>query len=369
MYKFSTVKNIVFGAGALEKLGAIVPPEVRVLVISGQSARRNGVIDRLQALLAPRAVKVYDRVQPEPTIQQVDEVRSLARTWGAEAIVAVGGGSVLDVGKVTAAAAGTDLPTAEFFYNRAVLPAAGCFMAALPTTAGTGAEVTPNGVFTDCASNIKQSIRGGSILPTAALIDPLLTVDCPPAVTAASGLDALTQGIESYIARNSNHLTRALAMQGVKLIDRSIEKACNNGQDITARSDMSEGTVLGALAFAVSGLGAVHGLAHPLGARLHLPHGLICGVLLPVILRWNSVCCQARLDELAAFLGYERGDKLIERVEQLLEKFQIQRRLSAYGLQTSDFDYVIKNSRSGSMRANCRDLSDADLLQILQEMY
>ena len=369
MYKFTTASEIVFGCGSLEKLGALVPNVERVLLVAGSSAAKNHLTERIVKLLAPREVEVVASVKPEPTIQQVDQIRQIFRDFRAEAVVAVGGGSALDVGKVVAAAGMSEVPTAEYFYNRAVMPEKGVFMAALPTTAGTGAEVTPNGVFSDELTNIKQSIRGGTILPRLALVDPELTISCPASVTAASGLDALTQGIESYIARNANHTTGALAMQGVRLIDRSIEKACADGADKAARSDMSEGTMLGAIAFAVSGLGAVHGLAHPLGAKLHLPHGLVCGILLPVVLKWNLPVCREKLTELCEFLKLESPEALIARVEALLEKFQIDRHLSAYGLQESDLAWIVKNSRSGSMRANPRELSDEDLKQILLETW
>ena len=368
MYKFSIPQNVIFGVGCLEKLGSLVPAESRVLVVSGRSAGKNGCLERIESLLKPRAVEIFDQVDPEPTIQQVDDIRAVLKKFNAGAVVAVGGGSALDAGKVAAAAVNSDLPTAEFFYNRAELPPQGCFMAALPTTAGTGAEVTPNGVFTDKESNIKQSIRGGSILPALALVDPVLSVSCPARVTAASGLDALTQGIESYISRNSNNATGAWAMQAVKLIDRAIEKAYKNGNDIEARSDMSEGTMLGALAFAVSGLGAVHGLAHPVGAVTHQAHGLVCGVLLPHILKWNLPVCCGKLTELAAYCGYSSAEKFIQRTEELLEKFGIGRKLSEYGLNEEHLEWVVKNSRSGSMRCNCRDFSDAELETLLREM-
>ena len=242
-------------------------------------------------------------------------------------------------------------------------------MAALPTTAGTGAEVTPNGVFTDTATGIKQSIRGGTVLPSLALVDPALTVNCPPHVSAASGLDALTQGIESYISANANNATRPWAAQGVKLINNAIEQVWMDGRNREARSDMSEGTMLGAMAFAVSGLGAVHGLAHPLGSRLHLPHGLICGILLPTVLKWNLPVCRKQLDELAQYCNYKTAEDLIERVDFLLNKFNIQRSLQSYGLKSDDLEWIVKNSRSGSMRANPRQLSDSELTQLLLESF
>ena len=368
MYNLRTVPQIWFGNGAVEQIGSVLPADVRVLIVSGRSAERNGTVARLKALAAPRAVECFCQVDPEPSIQQVDVIRKVFRDFNASAVVAVGGGSALDVGKAVAAAAFTDIPTAEFFYNRAKLPPQGCFMAALPTTAGTGAEVTPNGVFTDLETNIKQSIRGGSILPAAALVDPELTLHCPASVTAASGMDALTQGIESYISRNSNNASRALAMQSVKLIANALPEVWAKPDDSGFRSDMSEGTMLGAVAFASSGLGAVHGLAHPLGAKLHLPHGLVCGILLGEVLKWNVSVCRKELDELAAFAGLTNSDKLIAQVGEWCDMFGFERKLSAYGLQKDDLEWIVKNSRSGSMRSNIREFSDAELTSLLEAM-
>jgi len=368
MYKFTIPDNVVFGVNAVEKLDRLFPEDVRTLIISGRSAKNNGIVDRIAEILAPRPVAFFCNVEPEPTIQQVDEVRELFCKFNTEAVLAVGGGSALDVGKVVAAAGYSTVPTAKFFYNRVAMPEKGVFMAALPTTAGTGAEVTPNGVFTDKESNIKQSIRGGSILPSLALVDPVLCVECPAEITAASGLDALTQGVESFISRNANNATRAWAMQGVKLIINSIEKAVADGRDIFARSDMSEGTMLGAMAFAVSGLGAVHGLAHPVGAVTHKPHGTVCGMLLPQVLKWNYPACSQELDELALYCGFSAGFELISHIEFLLDKFNIPRKLSGIGLQEKFLPWVVENSRSGSMRANPRDFSDEELTALLLEM-
>lgn len=369
MYKINMVPEIIFGCGAVKTLAGRIPAQAKVLIVTSPSAEKNGNLAELCAALGSDiTTNIYAETAPEPTIQEVDKVREIFRQGKYNAVIALGGGSVLDVGKVTAAAAFSDIPTADFFYNRAALPERGVFMAALPTTAGTGAEVTPNGVFTDKESNIKQSIRGGTILPALALVDPGFCVSCPAALTAASGLDALTQGIESYISRNSNNTTRALAAQGVKLIDQAIEKAFRTPDDLAARSDMSEGTLLGAMAFAVSGLGAVHGLAHPLGAKLHLPHGLVCGILLGKVLEHNSVVCRKQLTELAEFTGYSSAEQLIGRVYELLEKFNIDPRLAAYGLKAEDLPWIVGNSRSGSMRANPRDYTDAELTALLEEI-
>ncbi len=368
MYSLQMPRKIVFGAGAAMQLAQWLDADADVLLICGPSAVRNGLTAKLSQMLAPRRVFVFSSVTPEPTIRLIDAVRAVRRECGATVLLGVGGGSAMDVGKVAAAAGDSLTPAAEYFYGRAALPAQGMVFAALPTTAGTGAEVTPNGVFTDEETGIKQSIRGGSILPALAVVDPELTLSCPPAVTAASGMDALTQGIESYLSRRANNATRALALQAVKLIYFGIEKAWRDGGNLAARSDLSEGTMLGAMAFSTSGLGAVHGLAHPIGARYHLGHGQVCGILLPEILRWNLPAVGTGLDELSEALGLPGATALIDNIARLLKTFGMPSTLGPLGLRETDFDWIVRNSRSGSMKCNPREFSDDDLRAILRQM-
>lgn len=362
MHTLKTPSQVIFGAGALDQLPALVPAGAKVCIIASPSAVRNNVADRIAALLAPRISEVFSEVAAEPTVSMIDGARKFLQTANPDMVIGVGGGSALDVAKVAAAAGAESLtPSADYFYARVNLPARGIPLIAVPTTAGTGAEATPNGVFTDEATGIKQSIRGGTILPAIALVDPELCVSCPAKVTAASGMDALTQGIEAYISNRANNTTDALAMQGVKLIFNALEKAFFNPNDIAARSDVSEGTLLGAMAFACCGLGAVHGLAHPVGAKTHQPHGVVCGILLPEILRWNQSAAGDKLDRLAVYLGLKDRGELIEQIEKMLTVFQ----LGELRIAAADVEWIVANSRSGSMKCNPRTLSDDDLRKIL----
>ncbi len=368
VYQLELPRRIVFGPGAVAELAGWLGKTARVLLVCGPSAVRTGLVRRVMAAAPGCSFTVCDAVRPEPNLGTVAAVRDAIVAAGAGAVVALGGGSVMDVGKVAAAIAHETYPVEDYFFKRRAVPPGGLPFAALPTTAGTGAEATPNAVFVDEASSIKQSIRSVYLLPDLALVDPELTLDCPARVTAESGMDALTQGIESYVARHASNATRPLALEGVKLIFGALLTAVRNGGDCAARSAMAEGTLLGAMAFGASGLGAVHGLAHPVGAKYHLGHGLVCGVLLPTVMRWNLPVAEARYAELAAAAGLSDAPALIAAVDALRQAAGLPPKLGPLGLREADFDWIVANSRSGSMKSNPRDLSDDDLRLILKQL-
>ena len=242
------------------------------------------------------------------------------------------------------------------------------FFAALPTTAGTGTEATPNSVLTDPETEIKKSIRHDTMFPDLAVIDPELTYSCPRNLTAHSGLDALTQAIESYISLNANTASKALAGKATQLIFNALPVVYANLENENSRSDMAEGSMITALAFAQSGLGAVHGLGHPLGSKLHVPHGLCCAILLPKILRLNQDFCSEALDELAINCGCAGSDFFIEQIENLCKSLGIPDNFREFGISSDIFPFILKNCRSGSMRSNPRHLEDTEILNILESL-
>ena len=367
-FQMELPRRIVFGENVLDRIADHLGCVRNALIVCGPSAVRGGLVERLRKAAPGVNFACFDRVAPEPTLALLRAVCAAVRDTRAEAVVALGGGSAMDVAKVAAAVAPEGHPAEDYFYKRRALPARKLFLAALPTTAGTGAEVTPNAVLIDETTGIKQSVRGTALLCDLALVDPVLTIGCPPRVTAASGMDALTQGLESYWSRKASEPTRALALAGVKLIWNHLAAAWRDGNDLAARSAVAEGTLLGAMAFASSGLGAVHGLAHPVGAKTHLGHGLVCGVLLPAVMRRNLSAAETRMREIAAALGLAGPEELIRGVEALLRSMELPLRLGALGLKETDFDWIVANSRSGSMKCNPRDFSDAELRAILNEV-
>jgi len=365
---FVSPSRIVSGNGSLEELGTEGRRHgTRALLVTGRrAAKAAGITGRAGASLREAGVEValFDQAPPEPDLASVDAGRAAAREHGADVVVGIGGGSALDVAKAIAGLAGEAELTAAFHGGRAV-PEIGLPIVAVPTTSGSGAEVTPNAVLSDPANELKQSIRGTALLPRTVILDPELTVPLPPDVTAASGMDALTQAVESFWSTGATPLTEALSWEAARLIDGSILAAFADGTDLAAREAMAYGSLMAGLALAAARLGCVHGMAHPLGWRLHLPHGLVCAVLLPHVVRLNRKAAPEKYDRLAGLFGTDPA----EHVESLLDALQLPRTLGGHGLVRDDFVAVVAESMpSGSLKANPKPVTEADVEDILNAL-
>jgi alcohol dehydrogenase class IV len=282
-FEFATATRIVVGQGRAGELpGVLAGLGSRVLVCTGANpARHSGL---LAALELPAAVFP---VADEPTVELARTGVAAAREHGADVVAAIGGGSVIDTGKAVAMLLGNGGDPLDYLEvvgsGRPITrPAAPCV--AVPTTAGTGAEATANAVLAVPAHRVKASLRSTLMIPRVALVDPLLTVSCPPPVTAASGLDALTQCLEPFVSVRATPLTDGLAREGLRRAGTALRAAYADGQDVQARTDMALCSLLGGMALANAKLGAVHGLAGVIGGTADVPHGIACAaVLAPVI--------------------------------------------------------------------------------------
>lgn len=346
--------------------GLCAPTPPRIFLVCSQSVFGQEPTQDLLAALGSRVLAARVGVPHDPPLSCVDEIITAARASGANAFVAIGGGSVMDATKTAALlAAAVPVPVADYFRGQRALPARGLPLLSLPTTAGTGAEITKNAVLTDVEKDTKGSIRSPAMIPAAALIDPDFTLALPAQVTADSGMDALTQALESYVSTGASELSRGLAERAVALLLRWLPVAYAEGGHAEARLRVAEGSMLTALAFSQSGLGAVHGLAHPIGHVLNLAHGLTCAVLLPHIMRWNYDCRRADWSRLARACGLADAAALLQAVEALAAELCVPRDLSGLGLREEHFAYIVQHCRSGSMKANPRAMSDDDVLAML----
>jgi len=363
---FTTVGRILTGWGCCEQLGeAAAGLGGRALLVTGRSALRSaGITARLTDCLASAGVEVtaFEQAEPEPTVDTVDLGREQFAEARCDLLVAAGGGSALDVGKAIGALAGEFAPTAEY-YSRRMPPEEGFPIIAIPTTAGTGAEVTHNSVLTDPGGGVKQSIRGPALRPAVAIVDPELTVSCPPDVTASAGMDALTQAVESYLSRHATPLTDSLALHAAELIWTSILAAHQDGRDRAAREAMAYGALLAGIALANARLGAVHGMAHPIGLRYHLRHGVVCAALLPHVLRFNRDAAREKYEILTGIFGAEPD----RAAAYLLARLGLPERLGPLGLREADFTEIAAASMpSGSLKANPRTVDPDDIRELLR---
>lgn len=379
VHSFRSPGTVVFGSGALARLGetaAALGP--KVLVVTGsRSAASSGTLDRVRTYLEGAGLSVYVMpvVREEPTDAVVDELRAAIRSEGCTGVVAVGGGSSLDAGKAAAGLSYSEASTHEHMVGKAAIPSHGLPWIGVPTTAGSGAEMTPNAVLIDTVTGIKKSLRSWSWLAHAAIVDPDLTLTMPPQITAASGMDALTQAIESYTSTGATPLTEAISLEAAKRIAGHLLRAYTAPHDRKAREQVAWGSMMAGLALANARLGAVHGFAHPVGTYCGLAHGLACAILLPSVIRFNAPVAGEKYKELARALGLvtegataeEGTEALYGYVRDLNVKLGIPERLGDAGL-TADMipSIVAETLPSRSLAANPRTAGKADLTAILE---
>jgi alcohol dehydrogenase class IV len=377
-FEFATAGRIMVGPGRAQELpGVLSGLGSRVLMVTGADpARHNTLLASLD-----RAAAVFP-VAAEPTVELVRAAVAVARAQGADVIAAIGGGSVIDTGKAVAMLLGNGGDPLDYLEvvgsGQAITrPAVPCV--AVPTTAGTGAEVTANAVLAVPSHRVKASLRSPLMIPRVALVDPLLTVSCPPPVTAASGLDALTQCLEPFVSVQATPLTDGLAREGLRRAGTGLRAAYADGEDLAARADMAMCSLLGGISLANAKLGAVHGLAGVIGGTADVPHGLACAALLAPVIEANVRAARSSppgadiLDRYTEAAGWLTGqsDASVEDglswIRETLTLLQVPG-LAAFGLgpQQAD-DIAAKALVSSSMKGNPVSLSHADLKAIVLE--
>ena len=378
-FEFATATRIVFGPGTLAEVGPIAAElGSRALVVTGRTiARATSLLD---ALSAAGIETVTYTVPNEPTIDIARAGTERAREAGCDLVVGFGGGSAVDAGKAIAALlanGGDPLDYLEVIGRGKPITQPSAPYIAIPTTAGTGAEVTRNAVLASPEHQVKVSLRSPLMLPRLAVIDPELTYSLPPAVTASTGLDALTQVVEPYVSNRANPLTDGLCREGMCRAARSLLRAYHQGKDAAAREDMAVASLFGGLALANAKLGAVHGFAGPMGGMFHAPHGVICGRLLPYVMAVNVRALQERALESQALRRYDevaqiltnRSDAVADDgvvwVQDLGDALQVPS-LSSLGVTEADFPALIdKGSHASSMQGNPIKLTPGELGEIL----
>jgi len=368
--------EVLFGWGSLSDLGKRVSAlGGRALLVTGRHAlRRTSMLQRLAENIesAGAGVVLFDAVEPEPSLDTVARGIALALAEDCDVVAAVGGGSAVDVGKAVAALARADTNLEQAHAGQAVTGPA-LPIVAVPTTAGTGAEVTPNSVLTDPASGVKSSIRGEGLIPRVAIVDPEPTLSLPPRETALTGLDAFIQALEAFVSKGANPYSDALAHRALRATGSSLRQAVASGDDREAREQMALGSLLAGLALASARLGLIHGLAHPLGALCRIPHGLACALMTPHVVRFNLSAAEAKYAAAARAVGVsadsdaDAARSLLEWVERLCSDLNADDRLSALGATESDLESLIAPTlSSGSTKHNPRDVDESDVRAIIR---
>lgn len=371
--------RVVFGAGELRRLPECVRGwGKRYLLVTGAGRREAPVVD----LLAEAGWQgQVERIAGEPEVAEVDAMAQRARASGCDWVIALGGGSALDAGKAVAALLtnpGTALNYLEVVGQGRSLavPAAPCV--AIPTTAGTGSEATRNAVLLCPEQGVKASLRHASMLPRLALVDPELALGLPAALTAATGMDALTQLLEAFVCTRANAMTDALCAQAIPLAVQALPRVAKDGADLTARADMALAALFSGMALANAGLGAVHGFAAPLGGRYGLPHGAVCAALLPAVWEVNlsavrdrgRVETRQRFQQVAAWLTGNieaTAEDGVSALRDLADRLGLAR-LQALGVPLEEADTLLPLAqRASSMKANPVPLTERELRACLEK--
>jgi alcohol dehydrogenase class IV len=384
-YEFLAPAKIVFGWGRRSEIGGLAAQlGKRAFLIQGsRTLADNGTLAEILSHLTAAGVEVVEAgaSRREPTVEDVDHATAAIREQGprpGDLVLAIGGGSAIDLGKAVAAMAVQPGDHSVREYLEGVgsglkLTATPLPLVAMPTTAGTGTEATKNAVISGGDPPFKKSLRSEQMIPRVALVDPELTLHLPPNVTAHTGLDALTQLIESYITRQPQPLPQAMARAALAGLPGALRTAFHDGFDREAREKLSHAALVSGLALANSGLGFAHGVAAALGVHANVPHGLACAVMLPVAMRLNRDLRIAELASLAAPLT-GRGassiaaaaDAAIEAIDHLCDDLAIPRKLSALGVTREQLPQLVTASRGNSMSCNPRELLDDELGELLE---
>lgn len=382
-FDFGTATQIVFGAGTLREIGALAKPlGKRALVVTGRDPGRAARL--LTFLREAGKSTVSFSVSGEPGTSTIEHGVALARSEPCDFVIGFGGGSVMDAAKAIAAMLTNDGELLDYLEvigrGKALTNTAAPFIA-IPTTAGTGTEVTRNAVLASPEHKVKVSLRSPLMLARVALIDPELTHDLPPALTATTGLDALTQLIEPYVCSRANPITDGLCVEGIRRAARSLRTVFNDGQNSGAREDMAVASLFGGFALANAGLGAVHGFAGPIGGMFPAPHGAVCAALLPHVMTMNLRALRQRApgsealrryDEVARLLtgkAQAAADDAVKWVAALVRDLQIPR-LTTFGLQPEHIgDVVAKAAIASSMKANPIVLTPEELTETLRAAF
>jgi alcohol dehydrogenase len=376
-FNFELPTKIEYGIGAVERLTEIIKAlnAESLLVVTDKGIRNSGLLERISNLLDANklAHNIFDNVEPNPKDYNVQEGAEMAKRLNPDCLVTVGGGSPIDCAKAIAVVARQGGAARDYVgpdkIGGDVLP-----LIAIPTTAGTGSEVTFSSVITDSKEKFKFSIKDPKIAPKVALVDPEMTLTMPPGLTAATGMDALTHAIEGFTANAAEPIADSAALYAIELITAYLRAAVSDGSNLEARAGMLLGSVLAGIAFSHSDVAAVHCVAEALGGKYDAAHGVCNAVVLPAVMEYNLDYCKDRYARIAAAMGlsYENVEEGARQAVKAVQKLASDVRLPEFGslgVQEKDFEELALNSfKNGSNIDNPRPMTEEDYLSLFRTL-
>lgn len=383
-FTFAMPARIRYGIGIHHQIGRILKEEMKyrkAFILTGRHVAKSGIIDKIAASCedAGMEFQIFAEAMPEPAVEDIDRIVEILQKSRADVVVAVGGGSPIDTAKTVCMLMTNGGSCREYLFGGSkTVTKPGMPMIAIPTTAGSGSEMTAAAVIVNKQKNAKLSITSEHLVPKAAFLDPELQVGMPPFITATTGMDALTHAIESYVSKRENPVADIFALKAVELISRSLRKAATDGTDLAARADMALASTLAGVAFMNGGLGIVHGISQTLGAVAHVAHGAANALLLPYCMQKNAPACPEKFKVIAQALGEnvsgisapKAAEMAADAVFRLAKDLQIPVKLQEVGVKRDMFDEIIKGTMEYRMLAiNPKQITEQDVLDILEAAY
>lgn len=379
---FQTANTLITGSGSIATIGeqARKFDAKHVVIVTDSIIKQTGLLDNITTPLSNENISysIMDKVIPEPPFENLEEMISELESDNPDLLIGVGGGSALDITKLLSVML-TNKEDVRNFIGTDMIKNRGIPFILVPTTAGTGSEVTANAIFTDIRDNVKKGIVSPYLLPNAAIIDATLTLSVPAKVTAATGMDALVHAVESYTAIKAGELTDGIALQAIKLISRSLRTAVYDGNNLRAREDMAMGSLLAGISLGNAGVGAVHALAYPLGGKFKVPHGVANSMLLPYVMKYNVISNLTKFKEVALAMGEnvehlslrDAAEQAVHALAKLSEDVGIPASLKEVGVEESDLTNLAEEASKIDrlLSNNPRKLTRDDIKNIYRDAF
>jgi len=383
IYQFQTAQNIVAGPNSLqllgEKLNLLGVEVTSALIITQPPMVDLGFVEKIVSQLAAKGilVDINTNILPEPTLENIEQVFEATASKNYDVLIGIGGGSVLDTTKILSVLKTNDA-SVEQLLGTDLVAKPGVPTILIPTTSGTGAEVTPNAIVTLPDQELKVGIVSKYLLPTLVILDPVLTLKLPKPITAATGMDAFTHSLESFISTKANPISDMFALESIRLISSSIVEAYQNGESIEAREKMLVGSMYGGMALTSAGTAAVHALAYPLGGKYKIPHGVANSMLLPHVMKFNMDAITDRLALVAEPMGIsvqglsnsQLAEKVVEKIIEWTNVLEIPQDLKNYGVKEEELPEISVSASQVTrlLNNNPKKLSLADIEAIYREL-
>jgi alcohol dehydrogenase len=381
-YSLLNIGKIVAGVGCIEQIKDIVADyeAKNVVIITDQGVWNSGLVEKPKALLEGAGIHVHviNNTPPEPAVDQVADIFQAAKEFECQVLIGIGGGSSMDTAKIVSLLLTNDVNLRELVKGKAQIKHRGVPTIMIPTTAGTGAEATPNAIVLVPEEELKVGIVSEKMVSDCVILDPTLTVDLPKHITANTGMDALCHAIECYISKKANPFSDTFALKAITLISRSIRTAYNDGHDLAAREDMLLGALFGGISIATSSTTAVHALSYPLGGKYHIPHGLSNAILLPDVMKFNLDVCEEKFKDIAVAMGLdvagcttkEAAEKMIDNLYSMIEDLHVTCDLQAKGINEAALDDMIEAAAKVTrlLNNNPKIVTKADMRAIYKKI-